>query len=615
MGLSHSLMEKTGTNRPERRRGEGVSLRGTIVRLAVLAMVAVPALAADRPAPIHVDPRAIPPTDKTAGPVLTAADVQTIVTNAAAEAQRQGFPAVIAVMDREENILGVFQMPGAPRRLRLSGRSDGAAVNDGTHGLDGLTFAPAGDAPGAGIIVAGAGIPDPTILAALSKAGTAAVFETRGNAFTTRTASFIIQEHFPPAIDFTSSGPLFGVQFSNLTCTDVKKVDPANGNLALPLGLAGDPGGIPLYKGGEPVGAIGVEADGLYTIDFTPAVKTPSVDEIIALAGTRGFESPPEIRGDQIIVNGLRFPFVNSDVPAAISGAAPPGNFVPGFGPRDGLPTIFVPVTVAGQPATADPRFFPFVSSPVAGGLAAAEVERIIGQALAQAYRTRAGIRQPLGSFAQVNVTVVDRRGTVLGIARTPDAPVFGFDVSAQKARTAAFFSAPEAAATLAAAGFSEYVTNARADALNLDGTVAFTDRANGFLSRPFFPDGINDTPQGPFSRPITQWSAFNDGLQIDLLRAALVGIVTGTHALGPPCTSIPAVAHGIQIFPGSVPLYKNGVLVGAIGISGDGVDQDDIISAFGSAGFETPLEIRSDRVFVRGVRLPWVKFPRHPDL
>ena len=94
--------------------------------------------------------------------------------------------------------------------------------------------------------------------------------------------SFIIQEHFPPAIDFTSSGPLFGVQFSNLTCTDVKKVDPANGNLALPLGLAGDPGGIPLYKGGEPVGAIGVEADGLYTIDFTPAVKTPSVDEIIA---------------------------------------------------------------------------------------------------------------------------------------------------------------------------------------------------------------------------------------------------------------------------------------------------------------------------------------------
>jgi hypothetical protein len=73
-------------------------------------------------------------------------------------------------------------------------------------------------------------------------------------------------------------------------------------------------------------------------------------------------------------------------------------------------------------------------------------------------------------------------------------------------------------------------------------------------------------------------------------------------------------VANGIQIFPGSVPLYKNGRLVGAIGISGDGVDQDDLIAAMGSAGFEAPAEIRADRFFVRGVRLPYVKFPRHPN-
>lgn len=603
------------SHRTERTRREGVSLRGIAAAFAAMALVAAaPIAGADRPAPVRVDPRAVT-RDRAAGPALTAAEVRTIVINAALEAQRQGRPAVIAVMDREENILGVFRMDTAPRRLRLSGRQDGAAVNDGRHGLDGLTFAPFGDPPGSGVVVAGAGIPDPTILAALSKAGTAAVFETRGNAFTTRTASFIIQEHFPPGIDFTSSGPLFGVQFSNLTCTDVKKVDPAGGNLALPLGLSGDPGGVPLYKAGEPVGAIGVEADGIYTLDFTPAEKTPSVDEVIALAGTRGFESPPEIRGDQIFVNGLRLPFANSDVPEPTGGPAPAGDFVPGFGPRDGIATIFVPVTVAGQPATADPRFFPFVSSAAAGGLTAAEVERIIGQALAQAYKTRAAIRRPLGSFAQVNVAVVDMSGKVLGIARTPDAPVFGFDVSAQKARTAAFFSAAGAGAALAAAGFSEYVTNAQADGLHLDGSVAFTDRANGFLSRPFFPDGINDTPPGPFSRPITEWSAFNDGLQIDLLRSTLLGIVMGTHPLGPPCVSIPAITHGIQIFPGSVPLFKNGALVGSIGISGDGVDQDDIVAAMGSAGFEAPLEIRADRVFVRGVRLPWVKFPRHPDL
>jgi hypothetical protein len=50
------------------------------------------------------------------------------------------------------------------------------------------------------------------------------------------------------------------------------------------------------------------------------------------------------------------------------------------------------------------------------------------------------------------------------------------------------------------------------------------------------------------------------------------------------------------KIFPGSVPLYKGNKLVGAVGISGDGVDQDDIISAMGSTGFEAPMEIRSDR-------------------
>ena len=72
---------------------------------------------------------------------------------------------------------------------------------------------------------------------------------------------------------------------------------------------------------------------------------------------------------------------------------------------------------------------------------------------------------------------------------------------------------------------------------------------------------------------------------------------------------------NGIQIFPGSVPLYKNGVLAGAIGISGDGVDQDDLIGAAGANGFSPPTNIRSDQIFVRGVRLPFLKFPRSPNL
>ncbi|MGH9907055.1 MAG: heme-binding protein, partial [Pyrinomonadaceae bacterium] len=80
-------------------------------------------------------------------------------------------------------------------------------------------------------------------------------------------------------------------------------------------------------------------------------------------------------------------------------------------------------------------------------------------------------------------------------------------------------------------------------------------------------------------------------------------------------CTTISRLPNGLQIFAGSVPLYKNGVLVGAIGISGDGIDQDDIIAAAGGNGFAPPATIKSDQIFVRGVRLPFVKFPRSPNL
>jgi len=104
----------------------------------------------------------------------------------------------------------------------------------------------------------------------------------------------------------------------------------------------------------------------------------------------------------------------------------------------------------------------------------------------------------------------------------------------------------------------------------------------------------------------------FNVGLQLDLIKTNLLATLGGTPL---PCTSIPNLPNGIQIFPGSVPLYKNGVLVGAIGISGDGVDQDDLISAAGGNGFSPAPSIRSDQVFVRGVRLPFLKFPRSPNL
>jgi uncharacterized protein GlcG (DUF336 family) len=212
-------------------------------------------------------------------------------------------------------------------------------------------------------------------------------------------------------------------------------------------------------------------------------------------------------------------------------------------------------------------------------------------------------------------MAVVDTEGVVLGVFRQQDAPIFGFDVAVQKARTAAFFSGPNAATRLRAAGFGSYVDRALADGLHLDGSIAFTDRANGFLHRPFFPDGIDNTAAGPFSTSISEWSPFNDGLQLDIVKTNFLSVLTPPFAPLLQCTSIPGLANGIQIFPGSVPLYRNGVLVGAIGISGDGVDQDDLIGAAGANGFSPPAAIRADQIFVRGVRLPFLKFPRSPNL
>ncbi|HEV7843241.1 MAG TPA: heme-binding protein, partial [Pyrinomonadaceae bacterium] len=149
-------------------------------------------------------------------------------------------------------------------------------------------------------------------------------------------------------------------------------------------------------------------------------------------------------------------------------------------------------------------------------------------------------------------------------------------------------------------------------DGLALNGSVAHTTRSIGFLHRPFFPDGINSTPPGPFSTGFPEWSIFNVGLQLDLVKANLLATLGGMNV---PCTAIPELPNGIQIFAGSVPLYKGGVLVGAIGISGDGIDQDDIIAAAGAQGYAPPVEMRADQITVRTVRLPFVKFPRSPNL
>ncbi len=529
----------------------------------------------------------------TAG-TLTQDEVKTIISQAVSAAASINRAVRIAVTDREGNVLGLFAMTGAPTMMQVRGGGPLQTPNPITGlvpvGLEGTRLRSA--------------------LGAISKAGTAALFSTAGNAFNSRTASFIIQQHFPPGVNFQPAGPLYGVQFSSLQCSDIKMP-------GLPLGLSGDPGNMPIYKNGVAQGGVGIEGDGVYTIDPDPADFDLPFEEVIALSAVRGFEAPAPIRADNILVNGIRLPFTNATEvlrPMAIAFASLPGAIDPLFPIRAAQPSAFTSVTVGGISGESDPRFFPFISSPGGGAnsLTAADVDLIISHAAQQANITRAAIRQPLGSNARVSIAVVDTEGRVLGLFRQQDAPVFGFDVSVQKARTATFFSRANAATLLRAAGFGAYVDRAAADGLRLDSSIAFSARALGFLHRPFFPDGIDNTAAGPFSTGVTEWSVFNVGFQLDLIKTNLEASIVGAAV---PCTSIPSLPNGVQIFPGSVPLYKNGVLAGAIGISGDGVDQDDLIAAAGANGYAPATSIRSDQVFVRGVRLPFLKFPRSPNL
>ncbi len=276
---------------------------------------------------------------------------------------------------------------------------------------------------------------------------------------------------------------------------------------------------------------------------------------------------------------------------------------------------------------------------PTAGTLMTqAEVTRIMAETIRIANRTRGQIRLPLGSQAQVNITVVDVNGAILGLIRTPDAPVFGTDVSAQKARSSMFFSRTDAAATLNAqpafniltinnGPISQYVTNAQTllgGAAFANG-IAYSNRAVGLLARPFFPDGINANGPGPFSLNFnTAWSPFNVGLQLDLVGNRVVGNIGGA-LVSPvlPCSAVSA--NGIQIFPGGFPIYRGNTLVGGIGISGDGIDQDDMISFLGlhNAGLilgtgigNAPTGIRADTINgLPGGQLRYVACPIAPFL
>jgi uncharacterized protein GlcG (DUF336 family) len=567
---------------------------------------------------------------------LSEAQVKTILAQAVAEAQGLGLAATVAVLDRVGNVLAVFRMTGAPAGILITSRRATMPML-----LDGADLA-------------AVGVPDSEALAAISKAGTGAYLSTQGNAFSTRTANHIVQEHFSPGEGDQPGGPLFGVQFSQLPCGDLVKrfgVNALDGPKRMPLGFSADPGGLPLYVNGVAVGGVGVEADGIYSLDLDIMDTDTALEERIAAAAARGFQAPDDRRADRIGVVGRLLRYADDerftqrpllDFDTQVRGVAGDLVDVAGFyaaaggvsrgalfqSPESGIvATVFegIPAEILTDPGGMNR--FPPTASALPGGLTADEVRVVLREALAVAQRARAQIRRPPGSIAKVTIHVVDTTGAVLGAVRGRDAPVFGIDVSLQKARTAAFFSQTTAGADLVAAGLGSYVDDTR-DFLNdgaaLASGIAFANRSVGNLARPFYPDGIDGNRNGPFSKPFASWSPFSTGLQLDLVLGGILAFLTGGNPLTCSDPALSELANGIQIFPGSVPIYRAGVLVGAVGVSGDGVDQDDMIAflglhnagvALGGALGNAPRPIRADTIQARGVNLRYVSCPFAPFL
>jgi uncharacterized protein GlcG (DUF336 family) len=193
-----------------------------------------------------------------------------------------------------------------------------------------------------------------------------------------------------------------------------------------------------------------------------------------------------------------------------------------------------------------------------------------------------------------------------------PDATVFSIDVAVAKARNVAYYANPTELQPI--------------DNPGVPVGTAFTNRTIRYLADPRYPEGIDGDPPGPYSILNDGGVDPKTGLQVGAaLPASAFTSVQGHDAFNPQTnfreTNNLANQNGIIFFPGSVPLYRDvaggafGTLIGGFGVSGDGVDQDDVVTLAGSLNYGVPQsKLRADQTMVRNVRLPYQKFNRNPE-
>ena len=484
-----------------------------------------------------------PPGNSKTAAALTSTEVTAIVTNAANSLDNSD-NMVIAVVDRQGTILGIFRKSGGT-----------TTANQNT---------------------------------AVALARTAAFFSHNQAALTSRTVRFISGEHFPPGIKFTPNAALFGIEHNNRgcdlnmtyltgqsfptsraaaggTCDNTSSAGCGQGTMTIP-------GSFPLYKGNTLVGGVGVFGVGpALTDDPQGGLRKLGTgyeaEEFAAVTGATGFE-PPQFEGGGIWIDGIRLPGAKQTTrPAGFSND--PNGFANGNFE-----------TAASNGAAAGSTAVPsgFLVGPTAGGsFTVADLNTIINQARAEANLTRAAIRLPYSETARMIFAIGDTNGNILAVYRQSDSTVFSLDVAVTKARNVAYFSSTSVAA---------------ADLVDMPSGTAVTNRTISFGSQRFFPSGLDFTGSGPYRNIFLNDAAnpCSQGRQVS----------SSNHS-------------GIVFFPGSVPLYKNGVLIGGLGVSGDGVEQDDLVAAAGATGFEPPANIRSDQYKINRVRMPYLKFPRNP--
>jgi len=456
---------------------------------------------------------------------------------------------VVAVVDRAGFVLGVFRTQNAP----TSGVGNLGQTQDANE-------------------------------LAVALARTGAFFSNDQAPLSSRTVRFISGIHFPPGVANQPPADLYGIENTNRGCTLVNdptftsKIRPSQ-TLGGGFGLgvitgkadtndsnasAVNPGGVPIFYKNVVLGGIGV----------VTSASDPNVAEFAAFSGsTAARTSPTDAFGPTpaapgvVFIGGVALPFVNqTSLPAGFSA-----------GPVGGTGTFLVaPTNSQGQPLEGD--LIPPVAGPI-GGLSPTEVTQILNNAEATANTTRAAIRLPIGSRTRMVIAVADLDGTVIGLRRMPDSTVFSIDVAVTKARNMVYFNSASRTA---------------ADLNGVPVGTAVTNRTIGFGAQPLYPPGIDGSNSGPF---------FN------LYTMDLANPCTQGFQVGAPNSN----KSGIVFFPGSAGLYRNGTLVGGLGVSGDGVDEDDYVTNGGAAGFEAPTNIRADQVIDQGVRLPYFKFPRNP--